>query len=286
MNHDSAKHERMTCKERTGDSPARKNRTHGLIGEAEPTQRNSFHSATFTLIELLVVISIIAILASMLLPALSNARQIGKRVACTSNLKQIGLGLTMYADDNHNWLPSCGSNGEWSYYVEDYLSSKGRYGTLSWNQPIMFTQPTGVYFCPGVSWPVTISPAWPTGSSPTTYTISNYSPTVFLGNGTGTYGGWRFHFASAPNFRRLDKIRNGSAIMSETNFCGPNGLLNKIPLMYYNNWTAYYPSVSYNSAPAFNYHARAANFLFVDGHVSSYAFSGRELFDANWMPVK
>lgn len=60
-------------------------------------------SARFTLIELLIVISIIAILASMLLPALASARVRAKSAACRTNLKQLGMALTVYSNDHDQW---------------------------------------------------------------------------------------------------------------------------------------------------------------------------------------
>ena len=59
----------------------------------------------FTLIELLVVIAIIAMLAALLLPALSRAKEAGRATVCLSNLHQIGLALQMYAGENRNRLP-------------------------------------------------------------------------------------------------------------------------------------------------------------------------------------
>ena len=66
---------------------------------------NSRSGPAFTLIELLVVMAIVALLAAVLLPVISKAKEQGRATACLSNLRQVGLALQMYTQDNNNRLP-------------------------------------------------------------------------------------------------------------------------------------------------------------------------------------
>lgn len=95
--------------------------------------KNFRHRRAFTLVELLIVIGIIAVLMAMLLPALQTARENAKRVACASNLRQLGMGIIMYAGENKGKIPGIVRNGNNPLPVTIYLGP---------SYPIAFSPPS------------------------------------------------------------------------------------------------------------------------------------------------
>src|ERR1700683_2698299 len=102
------------CVESSSDSRrSRGNALHGVVSVKRPAV--SRRKRGFTLVELLVVIGIIALLISILLPALSKAMRAANVIACASNMRQLGQYMFMYANDNKGTLPpiveGCLDNG-------------------------------------------------------------------------------------------------------------------------------------------------------------------------------
>jgi prepilin-type N-terminal cleavage/methylation domain-containing protein len=150
----------------------------------------------FTLIELLVVIGIMAVLFSLLLPAVQAVREAANRISCANNLKQIGLAMHRYHDD-HGVLPSFTTDGAnaatWAVEVLPYMEQGNLY--RQWDLSRSYYQQTpaarlGIvrsYFCPSRRSPNLAPTASILGDQPGLDSDGGASPTANVPGSLGDY---------------------------------------------------------------------------------------------------
>lgn len=241
--------------------------------QSSEVRRNS--KSLFTLIELLVVIAIIGILASLLLPALSMARDTAKQISCVNNQKQIGLGFIMYASDNEGSLPMARNNDTaptWDFAIRELIGGSALERT-GWDTTFNGDDRLEVLKCPASKHPKFV----------------NYGG--IADRATGTYVIPAFHVwekyvstfvndSSIPPRTKVSQISNPTGTIQLTELDSLGGWYSC--LQGYGNFVTKYEllidpnSAGYNTdAAAVNYNselhpATMLNFLFVDGHVKNF----------------
>lgn len=234
----------------------------------------------FTLIELLVVIAIISLLAAILFPVFGRARENARRTSCVNNMKQMGLGVMMYAQDNDGRYPMSSGAMRWPDYIQPYVKSRQ-----------LFT-------CPSVSEVATRGQLW-SGSTTERYFGYGYNY-QYLGNSrTPARAGFPFtatdNLVTAPSqtVAIADTSGVGTSLSTGTYVVDPPQLV-----LYLDGTPrgsgraiaadAYYPNgsgsnLAQRSMPA-DRHLERVSVAFADGHAKAMKLSQLDDFNNDGTP--
>lgn len=232
-------------------------------------------SPGFTLIELLVVVAIVAMLAALLLPALSKAKEKGKQAVCASNLRQIAVVFRVYADDHEGFFPPV----MWAdcHMLNREAGTESEWGLESpsggWLPQYFPT--TSLLRCPSYDRRIHTGGWW--GYAPE-FSASIYWTSYFFVAGTGNHiGGCDYmngrvlYANSLPSFPRAPVARLSYCNTTWTSSCRTEFVApeSEQPLatdMYRPDVGYWLPYADYR--PMNNNHASGENIVYVDGHVA------------------
>lgn len=181
--------------------------------------------------------AVLAIVAAMLLPALSRAKEKGRRTACVNNMRQIGVALRLYADDQEGWLPTtthgAGTNDSWIFQLSPYVANVND---------------------------IRICPSDKQGEQRLTNNASSYTQNeyVFV-DYTDPFG------KLIESYRRLDMIRNLALTITTFEISDSVGVSVMNDHTHSRNWLLGWSAVQADIQP--DRHGRGANYLFADSHV-------------------
>lgn len=214
----------------------------------------------FTLIELLVVIAIIAILASILLPTLSRARETAKSISCVNNIKQLGISMNSYINDNDEYLPASIISYNGTYQIWGVTLAAGGYVSA---QATGYNPAIKSLLCPGST---------VTTNRRVIYEQGNYGMNKFIsysvGNGVDEL--WlKVNTLRKPSTKLL-LFDSGTAYLHYGQITGPAHNSFYLPGAQANTTLPWNQNNYSNSYDAYaGRHQKKLNLLWVDGHVDN-----------------